>query len=181
MCWLVVLFYGVSTLFGSFNAELNFKKIQFSISIVFVCKQLNVKTVLFQTVQFTIHTEFSSVWPMDRTLSASTPSQSGPGNERGFGIPQSSSITGNSPSDCLVSYPEHFLGVSYPSAEKQSVYSTAPADWAMCIYIYIYIHTHTHLPKLSARIVYDTRSILWRVYLVLILSFLPLNRLQYQS
>ena len=35
-----------------------------------------------------------------------------------------------SPSDCLVSYPEHSLGDSYPSAEMQSVYSAAPADWA---------------------------------------------------
>ena len=29
-----------------------------------------------------------------------------------------------------VSYSGHLLGVSYPSAEKQSLYSTAPADWA---------------------------------------------------
>ena len=48
-----------------------------------------------------------------------------------FRIPQTSSITGTSPSDCLVSYPGHSLdGRSYSSAEKQSVYSTAPADWA---------------------------------------------------
>ena len=33
-------------------------------------------------------------------------------------------------SDCLVSYSGHSLGESYPCAEKQSVYSTAPADWA---------------------------------------------------
>ena len=48
-------------------------------------------------------------------------------------IPQSSSITGTSPSDCLVSYPGHSSarGGSYLSAEVQSVYSTAPADWAM--------------------------------------------------
>ena len=33
--------------------------------------------------------------------------------------------------NCLVSYPGHSLwGGSYPSAEKQSVYSTAPGDWA---------------------------------------------------
>ena len=60
--WLVGLFYRVSILFGSFNAELNFK--QFSISIVFVYKQLNVKTVLFQTIQFSISTQFSSIWPI---------------------------------------------------------------------------------------------------------------------
>ena len=44
---------------------------------------------------------------------------------------QSFSITGNSPSDCLVSYSRHLLGGgSYPSAEMQSVYSRAPTDWA---------------------------------------------------
>ena len=54
------------------------------------------------------------------------------GNEEALHIPQSSSITGTLPSDCLVSYPERSLqGVSYPTPEeKQSVYSTAPADWA---------------------------------------------------
>ena len=66
---------------------------------------------------------------------ATTPGQSGPGsdgNERVLRIPQSSSIAGTSTSDCLVSYPGHSLeGGSYPSAEKQSVYSTAPVDWAM--------------------------------------------------
>ena len=64
---------------------------------------------------------------MDQTLSgATTPDQSGPGSDGNGGllrIPQSSSITGTSPSDCLVSYPGR-------SAEKQSVYSTAPVDWA---------------------------------------------------
>ena len=52
------------------------------------------------------------------------------GNEGVLRIPQSSSKTGTSPSDCLVSYPGHSWGGSYPSAEKQSMYSTAPADWA---------------------------------------------------
>ena len=45
-------------------------------------------------------------------------------------FPQSFSITGASPSDCLVSYPGHSLRESYPSAEMQSVYSTAQANWA---------------------------------------------------
>ena len=75
----------------------------------------------------------SSIWPIDRTLGTNTPGQSGPesnGNEVVHCIPQSSSITGTSPSDCLVSYAEHSLaGGSYPSAEKQLVYSTAPTDW----------------------------------------------------
>ena len=44
-------------------------------------------------------------------------------------IPKSPSITGSSPSDCLVSYPGHSLEGSYPSAEVQLVYSTA--NWAI--------------------------------------------------
>ena len=43
-------------------------------------------------------------------------------------LPQSSSNTGTTPSDCLMSYPRHSLEESYPSAEKQLVYSTAPVD-----------------------------------------------------
>ena len=46
-------------------------------------------------------------------------------------IPQSSSITDASPSDCLVSCAGHSLEESYPSAEMPSVYSAAPADWAI--------------------------------------------------
>ena len=113
------------------------------------------KTVIFLTVQFSISTLFSSTWPIDRTLSvATTPGQSGPGsngNERILCIFQNYSISGVSTSDCFVSYPELSLGQSYPSAEMQSVYSAAPADWAanslwptdwlfLFRYIYIYIY-----------------------------------------
>ena len=74
---------------------------------------------------------------MDRALSDTTiPGQSGPGsngNEGALRIPQISTIPGTSPLDCLVSYPGHSLVGSYPSAEKQSVYSTAPAGWAIII------------------------------------------------
>ena len=55
----------------------------------------------------------SSIWSIDRTLSgATTLGQSGPGsnvNEVVLHIPQSSSIIGSSPSDCLVLYPGHLL------------------------------------------------------------------------
>ena len=65
---------------------------------------------------------------------ATMPGQNGPGsngNEGVLRIPQSPSITGTSPSDRLVSYSGHSLGGgSYPSAEAQSVFSTAPVDWA---------------------------------------------------
>ena len=51
-------------------------KNQFSLSIVFVYTQLNVKTILFQTIQFNISKQFSSIWPIDRILSGAT--KSGP-------------------------------------------------------------------------------------------------------
>ena len=69
-----------------------------------------------------------------------TPGQSGhgsDGNEGVLRIPQSPSITGASPSDRLVSYPGHSFGESYPSADKQSVDSTAPADWAKKVNWYV--------------------------------------------
>ena len=51
------------------------------------------------------------------------------GNEGVHCIPQSSSITGNSPSDCLVSYQGRLLECGYPSAEVKAEYSTVPDDW----------------------------------------------------
>ena len=99
----------------------------------FVYIQLNVKTVLFQTIQFSINTQFSSVWPIDSTLSGtSTLGLRRPGSDVSKGvlcIPQSSKITGLSQSDCLVSYLGHSLGESYLSAEMQSVYSADQANW----------------------------------------------------
>ena len=65
---------------------------------------------------------------------ATTPGQSGAGsngNEEVLRIPQRLGITGTSSSDCLVSYSGHLLEGSYPSADLKSVYSTAPADWAI--------------------------------------------------
>ena len=40
------------------------------------------ETVLFQTIHFTISTQFSSIWPIDRTQpGATTSGQSGPGSD----------------------------------------------------------------------------------------------------
>ena len=84
---------------------------QFSSALV---RTLNIKAVLFQVIQFSISTHFSSFLPIDWALSGTTTlGQSGPGsnsNEVVLPILQSSSITETSPSDCLVSYPEHSLG-----------------------------------------------------------------------
>ena len=54
---------------------------------------------------------------------ATTPGQSGPGsngNEGVLRIPQSSSIAGTSPSDCLVSYPGHSLGGGLTPLQRSS-------------------------------------------------------------
>ena len=72
---------------------------------------------------------------MDMTLSCATPPvQNGPvsdGNKRVLNILQSSCITADSPSDCLVSLTGHSLEESYLSAEIQTVYSAALADWTI--------------------------------------------------
>ena len=80
---------------------------------------LNSQTVLFK--------------PIDRTLSGPTTlSQSEPGsngNERVLNIPHISKA-GASQSDCLMSCPEHSLGV---------VYSTAQVNWAETIWFWVFI------------------------------------------
>ena len=85
---------------------------------------LYILLVLLKTIRFSISTHFSSFCPIDRTLSGVTIlGQRGNGsdvNEEVLSISQSSSITGTSPSDCLVSYPEHSFGESYLYAEMQS-------------------------------------------------------------
>ena len=77
----------------------------------------------------------SFIWTIDTTLSGTiTLGESGSGSDGNEGvlhIPQSFSIIGALPSDCLMSYPRHSLKDFYPSAEMQSVYSTATADWTL--------------------------------------------------
>ena len=83
----------------------------------------------------------SSIWPIDWTLSAAiTQGQSGPGsngNERAISHPPK--LQDWSLSIRLFSAISRTLvrrWWSYPSAEMQSVYSTAPADWsgAICLF-----------------------------------------------
>ena len=99
-----------------FSQTVPIKTIQFSISTQFIYQ----KRVLFQVIQFSTSMQFSSIWPIDRILSgATTRGQNEPGsngNEEVLRIPQSSSITGTSPSDCLVSYPGYSLGWGFYSS-----------------------------------------------------------------
>ena len=94
----LVRFYGISTMEGYLMPN----------------PFLYTSTNLFQAIQFSISTQFSSLWSIDRALSsATTPGQSEPGRDGNKGvlhIPQSSSITEASASDCLVPYQGHSLG-----------------------------------------------------------------------
>ena len=47
--------------FRVIQRRIKFQTIPFSISIVFAYKQINVKTDLHQTIQFSISTQFSSI------------------------------------------------------------------------------------------------------------------------
>ena len=82
------------------------------------------KIVQFQTIQFIISTLLSSSWPINWTLfGTTTPVQSGPGSDCYKGvlyIPQSSSITGVSPSDCLASYTGHSFGGGLTPLQRSS-------------------------------------------------------------
>ena len=117
-----------------FSQILLIQTIQFSISVVFVNTQLNVKTVLFWTIQFSINTHFSSIWPIDRLYQVlphrARVDLGAMVNKGRSAFPKAPVLLEASPSDCLVSYPGHSLERFYPSAEMQSVYFTAPADWA---------------------------------------------------
>ena len=98
------------------------KQFHFKQFILAQVRSLNVETVLLQAIQFSISTLFSAIRPIDKTLSGpSIPGQTGPGsdgNEVVLCITQSSSITGTSPSGCLVSYPGQSLGGVLPCCRK---------------------------------------------------------------
>ena len=93
------------------------------------------KTVLFQTIQFSISILFSTIWPIDSIQSGATTAGESEhwwdGNKGVLCILQSSSITVSSPSDYFVSHPGLNVVVGlFFSAEMQSVYSIGLADWA---------------------------------------------------
>ena len=104
---------------------------------------VSIKTVLFQTIQLSISTQFSSNLPIDMTLSSATiPGLSGPesdGDEGVFRIPLSSSITGTSPFRPvlllgLVFWPR--LGDLFLSQNPRGVFeSHSPGQILGCAYI----------------------------------------------
>ena len=104
-----------------------FQTIQISISTQFKCKySLIVRNISISSYSVQHKYAVRSIQPIDRALSgATTPSQSGPGSD---GVQQYWNLIIR-----LFSVISRILieGGAYPSAEKQSVYSTAPADWSI--------------------------------------------------
>ena len=96
-----------SHLFTQLNDQtVLFQTIQFNISTQFFCVHtVKCKNSSFLTIQFSVIIQFTSIWPIERTLTgATTPSQSEPGSNSNKGalcIPHAL------PSDCLVLYPGH--------------------------------------------------------------------------
>ena len=66
VCWEKSIWFGLVLWQYQPNIFLYIKTVQFNISIVFVYTKIDVKTVPFQTIQFSISTPFSSIWPIDR-------------------------------------------------------------------------------------------------------------------
>ena len=120
------------------------------------------QTVLIQTIQLSISTQFSFLQPIVSALSGIL-ARSGPGsdgNERVACIPESPNITWTSPSDCLVSYLGHSLERSYPFSEVQSVYSTARADRAIHRVNVKTVLFHIIQFRLSTQFIFQNSSIL---------------------
>ena len=95
------------------------KTIQLSISTQFSCQKS-----FISSNSISISMQFNYIWPIDRILSGPTTlGQSRPrsdGNERVLRISQSSSITGASQSDCLMSYPGHSFGGGLTPLQRYS-------------------------------------------------------------
>ena len=83
---------------------------------------LYIKTVIFQTIQFSISTQF--LFYLTHRLDIRCYHSRSEWTWKWWQW----SISGASPSDCVMSYLGHSLGASYPSLEKQLVYSIAPTD-----------------------------------------------------
>ena len=112
---------------------------------------LYISTVLFQTIQFSVTTLFSSINPKIvpyQVLALRARVDLGAiALKRYSAFPNAPALR----SDCLVSYPGHQLGGSYPSAEMQSVFSAAPAE----------------LAKVASHVRFDIRFIEGMLYLFL--------------
>ena len=101
--------------------------------------------------QFSKSTQFSSIWPIDRTLSGATsPSQRGPGRMpmKGCSVFPKAQVLLEPHHQIVYCHIQgtRLVKEAYPSAGLQSVNSTAPADWPKELtkmlygqYIYIYM------------------------------------------
>ena len=98
------------------------------------------KTVLFETIQFSLNMQFSSIWSIDRTLIRSYHSEPEWTWEWWLwrGTPHSPKLQHywNLTIRLFSVISRTLVGSrSYPSTEMQSVYSTAPSNWSKTVSI----------------------------------------------
>ena len=124
-----------------FSQAILIQAIQFSVSAVSM-----LRTVLFQTIQFSISMQFSSIWPVNRTLlGATTPSQNGPGNDDSEGVLcKAPALLESHHQIFLVSCPGHSLsGVLPLCRDAVGVFcSKKSLGKKSLLYIYIYIYIY---------------------------------------
>ena len=118
------LFYSISTILGHLTPNPFYTCIRYMIS--------------FQTIQFSLCTQFK--WPIGRTKSGSTtPVKNGlgsNGNEGVLRIPQSSSITGVSPSDFLCHIQDSHWGRITPLRRcSRCILQPQPMGWMLSCHI----------------------------------------------
>ena len=116
--------------------------------------------------------QFSSIWPIDRTLSGTTTlDQSGPGsngNEGVLCIPQSFSITGASPSDCFVSCTGTFMGGGLTPLQRccwgilqpQPTGQTEKRFTNYNLFIILLIHSEENFTEFS----WEISFLFWEIY-----------------
>ena len=159
-----------------FSQTVLIRTIQFSISIVFVYSQLNIKlfyfkqfilalvgslnikTVPVQVIQFSISTQISSIWPIDRTLSGATSPKWIWKHWQWRGDPHFPKLQHywNLTVRLFSVISRTLIGGVLPLTKKQLVYSIARANWVTYWYWVFYLEQHhsnvtwNDLKKLSA-------------------------------
>ena len=128
------------------------------------------KTFLFQAIPFNQTIQFSISMPLVLFYPLTGPYQVlphrarvdlGNGNEGVLHIPQSPSITGTSPSDCLMSYPGHLLGGGLTPLQRccQCILQLQPTEKSVygggvCKYIEIYIYIYIYISAICIIYIY---------------------------
>ena len=90
--------------------------------------QMNIETVQFQTIHFSLSMQFNSIWLIQMLPLRARVDLGAMTIKEYPALPKASALLEPHHQIVLVSYPGHLLVGYYPSAEKLLEYYTAPAD-----------------------------------------------------